>query len=147
MSERLNRAINLAVTYHNGQVDKAGKPYILHVLRVGAMGENESEMILGFLHDLLEDTNITPFEIQTLFGPEILTHLDILTRRKGVFYQDYIEKIGLNPLCTNVKINDLIDNVVRTSCLANKSEARSLAVRYRKALAYLSKRKQFWENR
>lgn len=43
----LQRAIEIATKAHAGQVDKAGKDYIEHPLRVMAMGITESEKIVG----------------------------------------------------------------------------------------------------
>ena len=47
----LEKAIEIAVEAHRGQLDKAGKIYILHPMRVMLRGKNETEMIVGILHD------------------------------------------------------------------------------------------------
>jgi guanosine-3',5'-bis(diphosphate) 3'-pyrophosphohydrolase len=52
----LERAICIAASAHAGQVDKAGAPYILHVLRVMLAMSSEEERIVAVLHDVLEDT-------------------------------------------------------------------------------------------
>ena len=52
----LENAIMIATEAHKGQTDKAGKPYILHPLRVMGKMESTSEQIVAVLHDLLEDT-------------------------------------------------------------------------------------------
>lgn len=139
MSELLNKAINLAVTYHRGQVDKAGEPYILHVLRVGCAGKTEEERVLGFCHDLLEDTTCTPHEIQSLLGLGTLLHLRLLTRSKGEFYNDYIKALSTNPVCVAVKLNDLRDNLDRlpTLALTDAKTAKALNARYLKAYRFL----------
>ena len=77
MSERLNKAICHAVKCHNGQKRKIGKlPYIVHPLEVFtilvSMDASENLMIAGLLHDVLEDTDAVPSEIESLFGPEVL---------------------------------------------------------------------------
>ena len=53
----LERAIEIAVTAHKGQVDKAEKPYILHPLRLMFKMQTENEMIASVLHDVVEDTD------------------------------------------------------------------------------------------
>ncbi len=55
----LERAIEIAIKAHKGQLDRSGKPYIGHVLRVMSLGISEEEKIVGMLHDLFEDTEIT----------------------------------------------------------------------------------------
>lgn len=51
----LDKAILIATKAHQNQVDKAGKPYILHPIRVMMKMENETEQIVAVLHDVLED--------------------------------------------------------------------------------------------
>ena len=46
----LEKAISIAVTAHRGQRDKAGKPYILHPLRLMQKCATEAEMIVAVLH-------------------------------------------------------------------------------------------------
>lgn len=55
----LEKAIIIAATAHQGQVDKAGEPYILHTIRVMLLGKTEDEKICGILYDVVEDTDIT----------------------------------------------------------------------------------------
>lgn len=61
----LDKAILIASTAHQGQMDKAGEPYILHPLRVMFTRRTETERICAVLHDVIEDTNITLFSVQT----------------------------------------------------------------------------------
>ena len=51
----LQRAISIAVEAHEGQIDKGGNPYILHPLRVMMSLRTVDEMIVGVLHDVVED--------------------------------------------------------------------------------------------
>ena len=52
----LERAIEIAVEAHRGQVDKAGCEYVEHPLRVMASGRTLEEKIVGVLHDVVEDS-------------------------------------------------------------------------------------------
>jgi len=52
----LEKAIQIALEAHKGQTDKAGAPYLLHLIRVMNAGQTENEKICGILHDLVEDT-------------------------------------------------------------------------------------------
>ena len=66
----LEKAINIAVEAHKGQTDKAGKPYIMHLLRVMMKGKTEEEQICGVLHDLIEDTHWTAEDLRKENFPE-----------------------------------------------------------------------------
>jgi hypothetical protein len=46
-------ALDLARRAHEGQVDKAGEPYILHVQRVMARLSNPDEKVAAALHDVV----------------------------------------------------------------------------------------------
>ena len=51
----LQRAIEIAVEAHKGQLDKGGNLYVLHPLRVMMSLDTEDEKIVGVLHDVVED--------------------------------------------------------------------------------------------
>lgn len=109
----LQRAIEIATEAHKGQVDKSGKEYIGHPLRVMEMGKSEQEKIIGVLHDVVEDTNWT-FEAlaEEGFSKEIIDALRCVTKLSdNENYDDFIERVKKNPLAVAVKINDLTDNM------------------------------------
>lgn len=109
----LERAIEIATQAHEGQVDKAGKPYIGHPLRVMEMGRTVEEKIVGVLHDLVEDTPWT-FEMLEAegFSPEVIAALKCVTKiSEKENYDDFIDRVKKNPLAVAVKINDLTDNM------------------------------------
>ncbi len=51
--------IRIAVEAHDGMKDMVGNPAVAHVLAVGLMGKNPAEQKAGFLHDVVEDSDIT----------------------------------------------------------------------------------------
>ncbi len=110
----LEKAIEIAVEAHRGQIDKAGKIYILHPMRVMLRGKNETEQIVGILHDVVEDTPIT---IEMLrkegFSETVLAALECVTKQKNESYGHFIERILQNPLATQVKLYDIEDNMNR----------------------------------
>jgi (p)ppGpp synthase/HD superfamily hydrolase len=68
----LHKAIILACKAHDNQLDKAGRPYILHPLRLGFKFENLEEMIVAILHDVIETvTLILKFKIQVLMNQSL----------------------------------------------------------------------------
>ena len=108
----LERAIEIAVSAHKGQVDKAGKPYILHPLRLMFKMQTENEMIAAVLHDVVEDTDWTIEKLEAEgFNEEVITAIKLLTHDKKVPYKKYIEAIKTNKMALRVKLADLEDNM------------------------------------
>ena len=109
----LERAIEIAHEAHRGQSDKAGRPYIEHPLRVMAAGASEEEKIVGILHDVVEDSELTIDDlIAEGFAPNIIEALCCITKLSDSEpYDHFIARIKGNPLATAVKLNDLTDNM------------------------------------
>ena len=109
----LQKAIEIATQAHKGQVDKSGKEYIGHPLRVMEMGKTEEEKIVGVLHDVVEDTDWTFERLEAEgFSKEVIDALRCVTKvSENENYDDFIERVKQNPLAVAVKINDLSDNM------------------------------------
>ena len=108
----LEGAIEIAVTAHKEQIDKAGKPYILHPLRLMLKMQSENEMIAAVLHDVVEDTDWTIEQLEVEgFNEEVIIALRLLTHDKKVPYKKYIEAIKTNKIALKVKLADLEDNL------------------------------------
>ncbi len=110
MSE-VDRARVIASIAHRDQKDKAGKPYLLHLLAVAEKVETEQEKVVALLHDTVEDSHITVGFIRDMFGKEVAEAVDLLTHKEGVDYFDYIRSIKANPLAKAVKLADLSHNL------------------------------------
>lgn len=109
----MQRAIEIALDAHRNQKDKNGQPYILHVMRVGLRGRTDDEKIIGFLHDVVEDSHWT-FEMLASegFSEKILTALKCLTKKsEDEPYEEFISRVKTNQLAISVKLNDLEDNM------------------------------------
>lgn len=135
----LDKAIEIASKAHLGQFDKQGKPYILHPLwvmdKVRHLGEDC--MIVGVLHDLVEDTSWTIEKLREVgFHENILLSLELLDMRAGN-YEMNIEKIASNEYATQVKLRDLEHNskITRLKSLREKDIER--IHKYHKAYTYL----------
>jgi hypothetical protein len=108
----IEKALEIVIKAHKGQTDKAGKPYIGHLLRVMQMGMTEDEKLCGLLHDLIEDTDFSFDMLEAEgFPPRIIDALKCLTKRKNESYDVFIDRVLTNKLATAVKINDLKDNM------------------------------------
>ena len=80
----LERAINYAVTMHDGQLRNNGDPYISHPLHVAATlidwGMDIDTIIAGVLHDTIEDTGAALAEIEHKFGHDVAFLVDGVTK-------------------------------------------------------------------
>ena len=124
----LDRAKAIATSVHEGQVDKAGKPYIEHPMRVMNMGKTVEEKIAGVLHDVVEDSDWT-FEMLEKEGipKDVMDALRCVTKlSEDEDYDHFIERVKTNPLAVKVKLNDLKDNmdITRLGEVTEKDLAR-----------------------
>ncbi|MGK2923807.1 MAG: RelA/SpoT family protein [Methyloceanibacter sp.] len=82
----LNRAYVYAMKAHGNQKRASGAPYFSHPLEVAAilaeMRLDDATIATALLHDTIEDTGATRTEIDALFGAEIGTLVDGLTKIK-----------------------------------------------------------------
>jgi len=82
--EPLMRAYVFAAKAHKGQERISGEPYLSHPLEVaGILTElrlDTGTVAAGLLHDVVEDTHSTLTEIKELFGSEVATVVDGVTK-------------------------------------------------------------------
>ncbi|WP_080903353.1 HD domain-containing protein [Parabacteroides sp. Marseille-P3160] len=136
--QHLETAIQIATKAHMGQVDKAGKPYILHPLRIMANVHSTEEKIAAVLHDVIEDTDLDfPDLLSKGIPSEIVDVLRLLTHEEGIDYEDYIKRLSVNTIARAVKIADLKDNsnLSRLPKIGKKDIER--VEKYKKALSFL----------
>lgn len=135
------RAQAIAVIAHRGQEDKLGVDYIYHPVAV-AMSfdpvDSTLECCAAWLHDVLEDTDITAADLR-LAGiySEVIDVVELLTRRDGDG-DEYYERIARNPAARDVKIADIMHNTApdRVSQLDDDTRVR-LRAKYEHALQLL----------
>lgn len=131
----LHDAWLLARAVHQGQLDKAGEPYIHHVGRVMAVLCTPEEKWAAALHDVVEDTNVTLDDLAAAgCPPEILAAVDALTRRDNEGYEAFIGRVSTDPLARIVKAADLYDNT-RQGRLSRLSDADATRLREKYATA------------
>lgn len=107
----LDKALEIATKAHNGQVDKAGREYIYHPIEVSNMCTNYEAKIVGLLHDVIEDTDVTLRELEVYFTEEILEAVKLLTKTKDYNPNLYYKNIKNNKITREVKMADLTHNM------------------------------------
>ncbi|MFZ5938439.1 GTP pyrophosphokinase [Pseudomonas putida] len=134
----LERAIAVAARAHEGQCDKGGAAYILHPLRVMMRVSTPEQRIVAVLHDVIEDTSLTLSDLaREGFPLKILAALLALSRNKGESYQDFVVRLGSDPLARTVKLADLADNSDLSRIAVPGPADLARLARYREASAYL----------
>jgi guanosine-3',5'-bis(diphosphate) 3'-pyrophosphohydrolase len=108
----LERALEIAAAAHAGQQDKAGKPYILHPIRVMLSVKTSDEQIAAVLHDTVEDTSVTLEDLADAgFSSDIVTAVHALTKRDGESRLAAAQRAVQNTIARRVKLADLADNM------------------------------------
>ena len=139
----IETAIVYATEHHRGQVDKAGKPYILHPLRVMAnLGPNAfvDEQIAALLHDVVEDCGVSLQDLRDAgFSDAVVEAVDHLTKNEDGErdYQLAIERVARNPIARRVKIADLTDNLDERRLPLSSTKAEERLAKYRAAKLWL----------
>lgn len=134
----LEKALQIATEAHIYQVDKVGKAYIFHPIRVANRCYTDEEKIVALLHDTIEDTEVTAeYLLMEGFPRKIVDAILSVSRNKDESYEDFIKRSRLNPIGRQVKIHDLEDNmdITRLSELTEKDLVR--LNKYLKAYRYL----------
>ena len=120
-------AFQIAKKAHSKQVDKAGKDYILHPMKVASYMDTDTEKAVAYLHDVLEDTNVTEDELRNMFPNEIVDGVITLTHRKDESYFEYISRVA-----------DLLHNLDITRIKEPTKQDYQRLEKYKKAILYLA---------
>ena len=135
----IGQSIEIMRQAHEGQIDKSGRPYYLHPLRVAMrlMQCTAAERHAALLHDVVEDTAVTLQDLREMgYEEDVLALVDLLTRRKpqGESHNAYVERIvqSRNPQALRVKLADLYDNLSPARSRSLPPEVRGMRHRFAK---------------
>lgn len=131
-------ALQIAQKAHAGQVDKAGKDYILHPMTVASYMDTDIEKTIAYLHDVLEDTDVTVDALRKIFPNEIVDTLITLTHRKDESYFEYIQRVSKSKLAKKIKVADLLHNLDITRIKEPTKQDYERLEKYKKAILYLT---------
>lgn len=121
---RILAAVHFAAEHHKGQKRKgeAGEPYINHLIEVAELIATSSDaldanlIMAGFLHDTIEDTNVSRQELEQRFGKDVAALVVEVTddkslpkeQRKALQVQNAHKK---SPRAQTLKLADKISNL------------------------------------
>lgn len=99
--ELIQKAYDFAYEHHKGQFRKSGEPYVIHVIQVAntlaLMHCGPKTIAAGLLHDTVEDCEgVTTDTITELFGAEISTLVDAVTKIGAIKFKDEEEYLASN---------------------------------------------------
>lgn len=122
----VQRAMVVAIKAFGSEFsDENDEPIVYHSMRVGMAGRNETQSVLGFLHDVIEDTAVTGDILKDFgFDDDTCRKVELLTKPYGALtYEGYVNRIAKcgDPDVMAVKLNDLIDNLKRDDIKTHSS--------------------------
>ena len=82
--ENIQRAVELSITAHKGQFRQSGEDYVTHPIAVARiltqLHLDAQAIIAALLHDVVEDTEITPEDIANQFGKPVADVVEGLSK-------------------------------------------------------------------
>jgi len=94
------RALDFAYRLHDGQCRASGEPYILHPIAVANilkdLGGSNAMIAAGFLHDVVEDTEVSCDQIEEMFGKEVRQLVEGVTKLSKLSFESKTESQAEN---------------------------------------------------
>ncbi|MEO1144866.1 MAG: bifunctional (p)ppGpp synthetase/guanosine-3',5'-bis(diphosphate) 3'-pyrophosphohydrolase [Cyanobacteria bacterium J06638_22] len=94
------KAFQFAYELHEGQLRASGEPYIAHPIAVAGLlrdlGGSSSMVAAGFLHDVVEDTDITLEELEQRFGEDVSRLVEGVTKLSKFNFSSKTERQAEN---------------------------------------------------
>ncbi|MBE9199688.1 MULTISPECIES: bifunctional (p)ppGpp synthetase/guanosine-3',5'-bis(diphosphate) 3'-pyrophosphohydrolase [unclassified Nodularia (in: cyanobacteria)] len=154
----IGQAFEFAYQLHEGQYRKSGELYISHPVAVAGLlrdlGGSPAMIAAGFLHDVVEDTDVTSEDIESRFGPEVRQLVEGVTKLSKINFTSKTESQAENfrrmflAMAQDirvivVKLADRLHNM-RTLQYMSESSRRRSAQETRDIFAPLANRLGMW---
>lgn len=129
----VEQAKMVAKLAHAGQMRVDGSDYFEnHVCKVADACSDNATKIVAYLHDTIEDTDVTEEFLLKFFPQKIVEAVVAITNKPDEQYPRYIAKVASNSWATYVKIRDLEHNLSTwpSHWSAHKKHKYELALMY-----------------
>ncbi|PAX52273.1 RelA/SpoT family protein [Brunnivagina elsteri] len=151
-------AFRFAYELHQGQYRKSGEPYICHPVAVAGLlrdlGGSAAMIAAGFLHDVVEDTEVTIEEIEQRFGAEVRCLVEGVTKLSKINFKSKTEgqaenfrrmflSMAKDIRVIVVKLADRLHNMRTMEVMSEESRRRN-ALETRDIFAPLANRLGIW---
>lgn len=111
----IRKAYHFAAHAHRDQVRQSGEPYIIHPIHVATnlaeLKMDSRAIAAGFLHDVLEDTDTTPEDLDREFGVEVRELVEGVSKLRFIRMREenqYIENLRKMLIATAKDIRVLL---------------------------------------
>ncbi|WP_305046197.1 RelA/SpoT family protein [Geoalkalibacter sp.] len=98
--DAVRKAYVFSAKVHQGQIRLSGEPYLTHPMEVAyilaLLRMDVDTVVTGLLHDAIEDTLTTLDEIRTIFGNEVASLVDGVTKISKIFLRSSEERQAEN---------------------------------------------------
>lgn len=131
----VDEAMKLALTAHFGHSNSHdGEPYVLHLNRVWILirdfGYDDDLQAAAWLHDSVEDTDLTLSEIERHTNSRVARIVDVVTKRKGESNEEYYRRVKRDPDGTILKRADLHENFRRNHMIEDEATRARMGKKY-----------------
>lgn len=93
---KIREVFDLAARLHKDQKRDSGEPYIIHPLAVASilasLNMDDTTIMAGLLHDVVEDTDMTLADIRKLYGDDMVVLLDGVTKLSKLEFRSKQER-------------------------------------------------------
>jgi len=122
----VEQAYEVAREAHEGQVRRSGEPYLMHPMRVAhtiaRLGLDTHAIAAGLLHDAIEDSSISVYDLTESFGREVARIVDGVTKlgripylssqeRQAESFRKMLLAMARDIRVLLVKLSDRLDNM------------------------------------
>jgi (p)ppGpp synthase/HD superfamily hydrolase len=116
MTDLIKKAREFAEKAHEGQTRWGGEPYITHPQAVAElveqMGGGETSIAVAWLHDVVEDCDVTSQDLSNKITPDVAHGVYYVTHKDTDEYHEYIDAMLDGPISALLtKIADLTHNL------------------------------------
>ena len=152
--DAIRDAYELAAEAHAGQTRASGQEYVTHTIEVATLLAqlrlDTASIIVGLIHDVVEDTEISLADLEQRFGSEVATIVDGVTKLGKVQFQSATEQqvenyrkmllsMAEDARVILVKLADRVHNM-RTLEHLSENKRRRIALETREIYAPLAHR-------